>query len=225
VIRCLGNCCLFALPRYVTGVTGCAYHQRTSSHPCNKRKIHLNAQGFRTPVSDALGQSIQAQSEIETTRGVVSTAHVLRRSCARSSVLFKPLLRSNIFVLPSVSMNVAFHFTHLQCTACTHSEQALAPALPACVATQGCSGHERFRAFWRGYTHCATHDDICVHRRCQGWLPGMAKGAMLPPKFLEYIVILCFERRYPKQKCFSPKIKHFDPSKFLCCLRCCLRLR
>jgi len=33
-----------------------------------------------------------------------------------------------------------------------------------------------------------------MHRRSQGG----ASGAM-PPKFLEYIVILCFERRYPIQ--------------------------
>jgi len=36
----------------------------------------------------------------------------------------------------------------------------------------------------------------------QSWpkaYPGGAKGAVLPPKFLENIVILCFERRFSKQ--------------------------
>jgi len=36
-----------------------------------------------------------------------------------------------------------------------------------------------------------------------------AYGAMPPPKFLAYMVILCFERWHLKQKCYSPKIKHF----------------
>ena len=30
-----------------------------------------------------------------------------------------------------------------------------------------------------------------------------------PPKFLENVVSLCFERRFSKQKCYSPKMKHF----------------
>jgi len=37
---------------------------------------------------------------------------------------------------------------------------------------------------------------------------------MAPQKFLEHTVILCFERRYPKQnRCYSPEIKHFGPPK------------
>jgi len=35
---------------------------------------------------------------------------------------------------------------------------------------------------------------------------------MPSPKFLAYLVILCFEKRHPKQKyCFSPKVKDFGP--------------
>ena len=42
------------------------------------------------------------------------------------------------------------------------------------------------------------------HRRSQG------TGGHAPPKFLGYLVILCFEKRCLKQKyCCSPKIKHF----------------
>jgi len=36
------------------------------------------------------------------------------------------------------------------------------------------------------------------------------------PKYLVYLVILCFEKRRPKQKhCCSPKIKHFGNPKNL----------
>jgi len=35
----------------------------------------------------------------------------------------------------------------------------------------------------------------------------------MPPKiFLAYLVVLCFERRCPKQNCCSLKVKIFDPS-------------
>jgi len=34
----------------------------------------------------------------------------------------------------------------------------------------------------------------------------------MPPKFLEYLVILCFEKRRPKQKyCCPPKAKYLLP--------------
>jgi len=37
----------------------------------------------------------------------------------------------------------------------------------------------------------------------------IAKG-LWPPKFLAYLIILCFEKRRPKQKyCFSPKSNIF----------------
>jgi len=50
------------------------------------------------------------------------------------------------------------------------------------------------------------------YRRTQG-----ALGDHGLPKFLEHIVILCFERRYPKQnRVFQPKIKYFGlPQTFL----------
>jgi len=65
---------------------------------------------------------------------------------------------------------------------------------------------------------------------------GVARGgnaAILPLKFLEHIVILCFERRYAKQNSVvSPKIKKhfghpkfFPPIFFLGWLRYCLRHR
>jgi len=37
----------------------------------------------------------------------------------------------------------------------------------------------------------------------------------MPPKFLENIVILCLERHFSKQKCYSPKIKYFGSPNFL----------
>ena len=47
-----------------------------------------------------------------------------------------------------------------------------------------------------------------------------------PVKFLAYLVILCFEKRHPKQKyCCSLKVKHFAPHKFLGWLRHCTSLR
>jgi len=37
----------------------------------------------------------------------------------------------------------------------------------------------------------------------------------MPPKFLAYLVILCFDKRRPKQKyCCSPKVNHFPPKVF-----------
>ena len=39
-----------------------------------------------------------------------------------------------------------------------------------------------------------------------------SQGGMPPLNFLEHIVILRFERQYPKQnRCYSSKIKHFRP--------------
>jgi len=50
-----------------------------------------------------------------------------------------------------------------------------------------------------------------LHRRSQGG----ANGAM-PPQFLEYLVILCFERRYPMQNTVaSLKSRIFPPKKNL----------
>ena len=46
-----------------------------------------------------------------------------------------------------------------------------------------------------------------MRRRSQGDQKGHAL-----PKFLENIVILCLKRPF-KQKCYSPKIKHFGPPK------------
>jgi len=46
---------------------------------------------------------------------------------------------------------------------------------------------------------------------------GVARGVQgaMPPQFLAYPVILCFEKWRPKQKyCCSPKIKHVGPSEF-----------
>jgi len=51
-----------------------------------------------------------------------------------------------------------------------------------------------------------------------------AKGAMFP-KCLENKVILCFERRFSKKIVLSPKIKHFDPPRFLGWLRHCAGTR
>jgi len=44
---------------------------------------------------------------------------------------------------------------------------------------------------------------------------GVARGGRraMAPKFLENTVILCFERRFSKQNCCSPIIKHFGPPK------------
>jgi len=56
-----------------------------------------------------------------------------------------------------------------------------------------------------------------IHRRSKGG----GKGAM-PPKFLENIVILCFERRFSKQNSVIPLKSHtLTPPKFLGWLRHC----
>ena len=49
---------------------------------------------------------------------------------------------------------------------------------------------------------------IWYHRRSQG------SRDPFSPKFIAYLVILCFEKRRPKQKyCWSPKVKHIRPPK------------
>jgi len=57
-----------------------------------------------------------------------------------------------------------------------------------------------------------------THRRSQGG----AKGATASPKFLENMVILCFERRFAKQNgVIRLKSNIFAPLKFLGWLRHC----
>jgi len=52
--------------------------------------------------------------------------------------------------------------------------------------------------------------DAYAHRRSEG----EARGAMLPPKVLENIVILCFERRFSKQNnVFHLKSNIWPPQK------------
>jgi len=58
-----------------------------------------------------------------------------------------------------------------------------------------------------------------------------SKGASVPQKIFRKYSLFVLERRFSKQKCYSPKIKHFglphnflSPSKFLGWLRHCLRL-
>jgi len=55
-----------------------------------------------------------------------------------------------------------------------------------------------------------------------------AKGAMLLPKFLAYLVVLCSERRCPISQnkcCCSLKVEIFGPSQNLRWLRHCLEKR
>jgi len=52
----------------------------------------------------------------------------------------------------------------------------------------------------------ARHQPHSIHRNSQ---EGPRRQG---PLFLAYLVILCIEKRRPKQKyCCSPKVKHFDP--------------
>jgi len=70
------------------------------------------------------------------------------------------------------------------------------------------------------YPHVAVIKKLCFefdnftmsHRRSQGALP----------TFLAYLIILCFEKRRPKQKyCCSPEVKHFCPPNISGWLRHC----
>jgi len=55
-------------------------------------------------------------------------------------------------------------------------------------------------------TPTVAHAASYTHRRSQGGL-----GAMHPPKFLEDILILCFERQYPKQNSVIPLNSNICP--------------
>ena len=66
-------------------------------------------------------------------------------------------------------------------------------------------------------------EQVWPHRRNQG-----GQRSHVPPKILENIVILCFERRFSKQNSVIPvksnilAIKFFVPPQFLGLLRHCL---
>jgi len=56
---------------------------------------------------------------------------------------------------------------------------------------------------------------------------GVALGARwaMPPKFLAYLVVLCFDRRCPKQYTLIARLKskYLAPPKIFGWLRCCLK--
>jgi len=61
----------------------------------------------------------------------------------------------------------------------------------------------------------ATVNDRLSHRRCQG-----GPKRPCPPKFLEYVVILCFQSRFSKQNSvIRLKSNIFSPKMFFLSLR------
>ena len=69
-----------------------------------------------------------------------------------------------------------------------------------------CSGWKWNSSLWKK-CKTVTKKNIITHRRSQ--------GRQWSRKFSAYLIILCFEKRRPKQKyCFSPKSNISTPSKF-----------